>query len=99
MRLADILERGSYLLVDRDTTLAASARVDRDIIVVRSRLSLGGVVEGSIAVVSGEVFVRPGAQVTGELIEVGGAVYPSARAEAGPVVRLDPDLDVDVEPD
>lgn len=91
-----ILDRGDYTLIDRDTTLDAASRIDGDLVVVRATVRLAGRVTGSMALLGGEVFIRPGARVEGPIAVVGGALYPSALATTGEVFSTPADVAVDV---
>lgn len=50
------------------------------LIVLDRTAYIGGKVEGDIIVVNGDLFVRPGAEVTGRAIAIGAGVYPSTLA-------------------
>lgn len=88
-----ILERGAYRLVDRDTTLGADSFIDGDLVIVDARVALEGRVTGSVAVIGGELFIRPSATVSGGILDLWD-VYPSGLASTGPVTRIHPALDV-----
>jgi hypothetical protein len=89
--LAGILQRGNYLLLERDTLLGPDVAVARDVVVLQSRVTLEGRIEGSVAVVEGDFFVRPRAVVAGPIAVFGfGGAYVSGLAERGEIVYLDP---------
>lgn len=90
----EILDRGGYTLVDRDTTLGPASRVEGDLVIVRATVRLAGHVAGSMAVLGGEVFIRPGAVVEGPIAVVGGAVYPSTLATTGATYTTPADVAV-----
>jgi hypothetical protein len=99
VRLArEILARGKYVLIERDTVLGADFHAPADLIVADATVRLEGAVEGSVAVLGGELFVRPGARIGGASAAIGGAVYPSGLAEMGPVYEAEPGTEVTLEP-
>ena len=91
---AAVLARPRLVVVPPDTglTLGRDVRVDRSLVVTRGPLRLAGHVDGDV-VVFGDLFLRPGAQVTGRAIAIGGGVYGSAlalvRGEVGEAPRVD----------
>ena len=97
--LSGILERNQYRLIDRDTVIASHETVRGDMIVVDARVALEGVVEGSVAVVGGDFFVRPRAAVRGTIAVIRGGAYPSGLAEVGEVIYLSPRLSPQLTPD
>ena len=64
----------SHVRVSRDSTIPMS------LVVVGPHVVVGGRVEGDIVVVGGDLFVHPGAHVSGRVLVVGGCAYPSALA-------------------
>lgn len=90
-----LLERGSYRVIDRDTVLGADSYISGDLVVVDARVAMEGRVTGSVAVVGGELFIRPSATVSGEILDLWD-VYPSGLASIGPVSRVHRAIDVDV---
>lgn len=75
-----VLARNTYLLIDRDTVLPATFRAPADLVVADAEVRLEGAVEGSVAVVGGHLYLRPGARVGGPVGVIDGGFYPSARA-------------------
>lgn len=99
-RLArEILAEGDYLLLSRDTVLPEDFRTPGDLVVADADVRLEGVVEGRVAVLGGDLFIRPGARIGGPVAVVGGAVYSSGLAEVGEVVQDEAPLEVAVEAD
>jgi hypothetical protein len=86
--LGEILARGTYLLVDRDTVLGPEFDLPGDLVVFDARVRLEGAIAGSVAVIDGTLFIRPGARVGGPIAAVGGLVLPSGLAEIGEIVEL-----------
>jgi hypothetical protein len=79
--LAAILARPHLVLVPPDTglVLGREVRVDRALVVTGGPVRFAGHVQGDL-VAFGDVFLRPGAEVTGRVIAFGGGVYGSALA-------------------
>lgn len=90
--LEDVVQRGEYIVLDRDTVLESDADIGPDVIVVAARVALEGTIRGGVLTLDGELFVRPGAYIGGPVAAVGtrGGVYPSALAEMPPVIRPHP---------
>jgi hypothetical protein len=86
--LSDILERERYTLIERDTVLPGHFDTDGDLLIVRAEVRLEGRVGGSVAVVRGTLFTRPGARIEGEVASVAGELYLSRLAEHGEVHEL-----------
>lgn len=82
-----ILADARYLRIDRDTILPADFRAPGDLVVLDAEVRLEGTVEGRVAVLGGDLFVRQGARVRGPIAVVGGAVYTSGLAEVGEIVE------------
>lgn len=95
--LNEIVDRGNYIVVDRDTTLGAEVALPGDLLVVDARVALEGNVAGTVAVIRGDFFARPGSRVGGRILVFGGGAYPSSLAETGEVVYLDPRVTTDLE--
>lgn len=83
--LREIVARGEYLLLRRDTVLPADFRAPADLVVLDADVRLEGAVEGSVAVLEGgALFVRPGARIGGSIVTVGtGGYYGSGLATTG----------------
>lgn len=79
--LAGFLRRGGYEIWARDTVLARDAIVEGDVLVLDAAARLAATVRGSIYVVDGDLFLRPGARVTGDVVVLGGGFYRSGMAE------------------
>jgi hypothetical protein len=95
--LLNIVERDSYLVLDRDTVLDATSLVERDIVIVGARISLEGRFDGDVAVLDGDFFIRPRATVAGRVATLGTAgAYPSGFAEVDAVLQQDPRVFVSV---
>jgi hypothetical protein len=95
--LAGILERGQYRVLARDTVLAPTFLEPGDLIITDAEVRLEGQVTGDVAVVNGQLFIRPGARIGGTVAVLGGEVYPSRLASTGPLIRVDPRVRVTTE--
>lgn len=82
--LRDVLARPHLLVVAPDTglTLGRATRVDQTLVVVGGPVRLAATVRGDV-VVLGELFLRPGADVDGRAVAMGGGVYNSTLAHVG----------------
>ena len=75
----EILAREAYVWIDRDTVLGADFRA-QDLVVYDAEVRLEGAVEGSVAVLGGDLWIRPGGRVGGSVAVLGGGVYPAGLA-------------------
>ncbi|NNK48001.1 MAG: polymer-forming cytoskeletal protein [Gemmatimonadetes bacterium] len=78
--LADFVARGTAEVWTRDTVVASDGRVVRDLLVLEAQVRLSGTVDGDIYVVDGDLFLRPGAQVRGDIVVMSGGYYGSGMA-------------------
>ena len=92
--IREILARGTYLRIDRDTVLPADFRAAGDLLVLDADVRLEGTVEGAVAVVRGDFFIRPGARVGGPIAVVDGGVYTSRLAATGEILTAEPGTEV-----
>ncbi|HEX8242953.1 MAG TPA: hypothetical protein VF541_05650, partial [Longimicrobium sp.] len=90
----EILARGTYLRFDRDTVLPASFHAPADVVIYDADVRLEGQIDGSVAVIGGDFFIRPRAVVRGQIANVGGGVYTSALASTGRVLETSPGTQV-----
>jgi hypothetical protein len=95
--LRQILDSGRYLLLDRDTILPASTVLPDNLVVVGATVRLDGRVNGSVAVLNGTFFLRPGSHVSGEIVSVGGIVLRSGRATSGDTISVPLEVEVNLE--
>ena len=80
--LRDALQR-PHVLVLPETAAYVQPRGQRlatSLVVLGRPTYLAGRVEGDVVVVDADVFLRPGAEVTGRVIAIGGGAYPSSLA-------------------
>jgi hypothetical protein len=95
--LNQILARGQFMLVDRDTVFGPEFVWPNDLVLVDARLALEGRIDGAVAVIGGDFFVRPRAAVAGPIAVIEGGAFVSGFATAGERIELDPRVSVSVE--
>lgn len=81
--IREALQAPYELILATDTTrvrLRRDSTVRSTIIVIGRNVAVGARVEGDVIVIGGDLFVHPGAFITGRALAVGGCVYPSALA-------------------
>lgn len=91
-RLRDFVREGGYRLTTRDTVVAADDTVRTSLLVLEATVRLAGRVEGDVYVVSGDLFLRPGARIRGDVVVLGGGFYSSSRAEVDGGTAYRPEL-------
>lgn len=91
-RLARFLESGEYRLWEGDTLLARGDTVRGNVLVLESMVRLEGRIEGSLVVVDGDVFLRPHASVSGDVLAFGGGMYRSSLASVEGEILYRPNL-------
>ncbi len=79
-RLADFLARGDFRMWTRDTVVASDGQVAGDLLVLEAQVRLAGSVDGDIYVVDGDILLRPGAHVSGDIVVLGGGYLGSGMA-------------------
>jgi len=79
-RLAGFLAAGDYEIWARDTILSKEQGVLGNVLVLGAVARIAGAVEGSVFAVDGDVILRPGAAIHGELVVLGGGLYSSKLA-------------------
>ncbi|UCF19556.1 MAG: hypothetical protein JSU87_16815 [Gemmatimonadota bacterium] len=80
-RLKEVLERGNYRVIARDSLIPEGETVARDLIVIRASLRLEGRIEGDLIGVQSDIFARPGATIVGSVVVLAGGFYGSALAD------------------
>jgi hypothetical protein len=89
-----ILARRNYLRLDRDTVLPAAFHATGDVVVYDADVRLEGQIDGSVAVIGGDLFIRPRAVIRGDIANLGGGVYTSSLATTGRIVQTAPGTNV-----
>lgn len=79
--LGAVLARPHLVVVPPDTGLVIGrgVQIDSSLIITRGPVRFAGRVRGDL-IVFGDLFLRPGAQITGRAISIGGGVYGSSLA-------------------
>nr|MDP2497630.1 hypothetical protein [Candidatus Palauibacterales bacterium] len=89
-RLAQFVDAGEYSLWESDTTLARGDTVQGDVLVLESMVRLEGRIEGTLVAVDSDVFLRPHATVSGDLLVLGGGMYRSSLASVTGEIVYEP---------
>jgi len=82
--LREVLAR-PYRLVTPDTSwfvVRRSEAISSPVLVLGRSAAIAGAVDGDVVVVGGDLFLRPGARISGRAVAIGGGVYASALALA-----------------
>jgi hypothetical protein len=98
--LREALARPHVLVVAPDTglTLGRDVRADRPLVVIGGPLRIAATVPGDVVVV-GELFLRPGADVDGRAVALGGGAYNSTLARVRGGLFAYRDVGFDAAPD
>ena len=92
-RLATFLEHDAYAILSGDTVLFAGQAVSGNVLVLQATARIATTVQGSVYVVDGDLFLRPGARIEGDVVVLGGGFYASELAEVtGEVIYQPNDL-------
>jgi hypothetical protein len=79
-RIAGLIRSQQYLPITSDTTLAAGDTIALPVLLMDATFYVDGVLLSDLIAVDAETFLRPTAEVHGDLINMGGGLYPSALA-------------------
>jgi hypothetical protein len=85
-RILDEALRRPHRLVEPDTSwfILPRGQAERTTLIVLGRTAaIAGKVDGDVIVVGGDLFVRPGAEISGTAVAIGGGVYPTSLAFVG----------------
>lgn len=88
--LARFIDQEQYAVWMRDTILARGDTVPVNVLVLEAAVRIAGRVEGSVYVAGGDLFLRPGAEILGDVLVVGGGYYASTLAEVDGSVTYRP---------
>ena len=78
--LVSFLDGGDFEVITRDTLLDRATRIEGNLLILEASVRIAGQVNGSVYVVDGDLFLRPDARITGELVVLGGGYYSSSLA-------------------
>ena len=96
--LATFLEAAGFTVWVRDTAVARGDTISGAILLLEGTARIAGRVEGDFYVVDGDLFLRSGASVTGNVLVLGGGFYDSDLAEVGGVITYRPNEPLRVRP-
>jgi hypothetical protein len=88
--LRELVSRGEYVLIAKDTTIAATDTIPGTALVLGTTLRLDGVIAGDLVIVDANVFLRPSGRVLGRVRNIAGGYYPSELASVHGGVRTEP---------
>lgn len=80
LRLSEFLSKNQYDLWARDTLLQSDQSVSGDLLILQASVRISGRVDGDVFVVDGDLFLRPGASIGGNIVVLGGGFYGSQLA-------------------
>lgn len=76
---------GNPRVIARDTTVPKNDTIRGNIMVVKARFILEGTIVGDLTGFGANIYLRPPARVTGEVLNVAGGLYPSELAHTGAI--------------
>lgn len=82
-RRLEKLFKARPVVITADTRVMAGDTIDDSVLLLDATLILEGVITGDLVVVDAGAFVRPGAVVRGDLVNMGGGLYRSELARIG----------------
>jgi hypothetical protein len=89
-RLAEFIDGETWDLWTRDTVVSRDEQVRGDLLILESVARIAGEIEGDIYVVDGDLFLRPGARIHGEILVLGGGYFGSGMATVDGEVSWNP---------
>ncbi|MDE2662898.1 MAG: polymer-forming cytoskeletal protein [Gemmatimonadota bacterium] len=96
--LAAFLDAGGFAVWTRDTVLARGDTVPGAVLLLEGTARIAGRVEGDLYVVDGDLFLRSGASIAGDVLVLGGGFYDSDVAEVEGAVTYRPNEPLRVRP-
>ncbi len=96
--LAAFLEAGGFTVWTRDTVLARGDTVPGAVLLLEGTARIAGRIEGDLYVVDGDLFLRAGASIAGDVLVLGGGFYDSDVAEIEGAVTYRPSEPLRVRP-
>lgn len=96
--LAAFLDAGGFTLWTRDTVLVRGDTIPGDVLLLEGAARIAGRIEGDIYVVDGDLFLRSGGSIAGNIVVLGGGFYDSDVAEVGGDVTYRPNDPLRVRP-
>ena len=96
--LEAFLEAGGFAVWTTDTVLVRGDTVPGAVLLLEGTARIAGRIEGDLYVVDGDLFLRSGASITGDVVVLGGGFYDSDVAEVGGTVTYRPNEPLRVRP-
>ncbi|WP_428274344.1 polymer-forming cytoskeletal protein [Candidatus Palauibacter sp.] len=96
--LEAFLEAGGFAVWTTDTVLVRGDTAPGAVLLLEGTARIAGRIEGDLYVVDGDLFLRSGASITGDVVVLGGGFYDSDVAEVGGTVTYRPNEPLRVRP-
>ena len=96
--LAAFLDAGGFTVWTRDTVLARGDTVPGAVLLLEGTARIAGRIEGDLYVVDGDLFLRSGASIAGDVLVLAGGFYDSDVAEVAGAVTYRPNEALRVRP-
>ncbi len=96
--LEAFLEAGGFTVWTRDTVLARGDTVPGAVLLLEGTARIAGRIEGDLYVVDGDLFLRSGASIAGDVLVLGGGFYDSDMAEIDGAITYRPNEPLRVRP-
>lgn len=96
--LEAFLEAGGFAVWTTDTVLARGDTVPGAVLLLEGTARIAGRIEGDLYVVDGDLFLRSGASIAGNVVVLGGGFYDSDVAEVEGTVTYRPNEPLRVRP-
>lgn len=84
------------IMVDSVVHLPRDSTISRSVVIVGGDATVASVVQGEVIVVDGDLFLHPGADISGRAVAIGGGVYPSSLARVAVGMESFRDVTYDV---
>lgn len=95
--LREVLARPyDVILVDSVVHLPRDSTIPRTVLILGGDATVASVVQGDVIVVDGDLFLHPGADISGRAVAIGGGVYPSSLARVAMGMESFRDVTYDV---
>lgn len=78
--LQRIVRSGAYRLLAADTVYPATDTIRGPVLIAGTTAKFEGVIEGDVAIVDANVFLRPGARITGDVVSIGAGLFQAPNA-------------------
>jgi hypothetical protein len=89
--LERIVASGRYRLLSADTVYPATDTIAGPVLIAATTAKFEGVIEGDVAIVDANVFLRPGSRITGDVVSIGAGLFRAPNATIEGSVREWPD--------